>query len=58
MKNEESFIFKIKFQDEAGYYTVIKEFYTINELHSFIDKEWRLFKGRCVKIIQVPDPIN
>ena len=58
MKNLESFILKMKFLDPAGYYTVIKEFNTLNEAQSFLDKEWRIYKARLVEIMDIPDPIN
>lgn len=55
---QEGFILKMKFRDHAGYYTVIKEFYSFNEAQSFLDKEWRLFKGRLVQIMDIPDPLQ
>jgi len=58
MKKDESFILKMKFRDEAGYYTVIKEFYNFNEAQLFLDKEWRIFKGRLIQIMDVPDPLK
>jgi hypothetical protein len=58
MKKDESFILKMKFRDEAGYCTVIKEFYNFNEAQSFLDKEWRIFKGRLIQIMDVPDPLK
>ena len=58
MKNKESFILKMKFRDDAGYYTVIREFYTFNEAQSFLDKEWRIFRGRLIQIMDIPDPIQ
>jgi hypothetical protein len=49
------FTLRFTFRDLNGEYYTIKSFETTNEVKSYLDKEYRLYKGRCMGMVDYAD---
>jgi len=49
------FTLRFTMRDFNGVYHTIKSFETTNEVKSYLDKEYRLYKGRCIGMVDYAD---
>jgi hypothetical protein len=49
------FTLRFTFKDNDGVYYAINSFETTNEVKSYLDKEYRLYKGRCMGMVDYAD---
>lgn len=49
------FTLRFTMRDLSGVYYTIKSFETTNEVKSYLDKEYRLYQGRCIGMVDYAD---
>jgi hypothetical protein len=49
------FTLRFTFRDNDGVYYAISSFETTNEVKSYLDKEYRTYRSRCINMVDYAD---